>query len=651
MLIKNIKKNLLRKRKTKNVKIALSEFWYLKSANVYMKNILFVKKPKGYWNDSTNIRQFLEVLKNKLNLKTPNDWKLITQKQILSFGGSRLLSKYSVHEIKLLGCPGNNEIISEKQNKPAGYWNNKENIIKFFNELKDKYNIKTQEDWNLITRKIVTKHGGSYLFRKYSLQKLKEIICSKISINNNNLKQFCEKIKIIYNLKTPNDWKSVNKQMIILNGGKSLLARYSLLDIKLMGCPDGFRKNKPSGYWEDKNNILQFLDEFKLNFHLKTPNDWNLITKKQIISFGGARLLSKYTLFDLKLLGCPEGKNLFVKPNQPKSFGYWEDKNNILQFLDELKINLNLKTPNDWNAITRKEIICNGGSSLLSKYSMFDLKVLGCPEGKLLFNASNKSIRYWGDVKNVSQFLENVKIKLNLKTPNDWNLITQKQIISFGGGSLLNSYSLFELKCIGCPEGKLLYNTPNLSKPSGYWKNKENIINFIEKLKENFHLHTINDWNRLSRSQIRSFGGHSLDKISIENIIRLKNPKYNFDNIKNSKKSAQRWLFLQVQKLFPNEEIIEDYFHSDISRESGYCVQFDIFLIYKNIAIEYHGKHHYEDIPKTFAPLELYKNRDDEKIRLCNKFGIKLVVIPYWWDNKFDSLRITLESLFTKLSR
>ena len=105
-----------------------------------------------------------------------------------------------------------------------------------------------------------------------------------------------------------------------------------------------------------------------------------------------------------------------------------------------------------------------------------------------------------------------------------------------------------------------------------------------------------------------------------------------------SSKSSQRWLFLQVQKLFPGEEIVEDYFHSEISRKTGFHVQFDVYLVKKKIAFEYQGKQHYEDVPEIFSSVELYKYRDKEKRILCKEFGIKLIIIPYWWDTTAESL-------------
>ena len=72
-------------------------------------------------------------------------------------------------------------------------------------------------------------------------------------------------------------------------------------------------------------------------------------------------------------------------------------------------------------------------------------------------------------------------------------------------------------------------------------------------------------------------------------------------------------------------------------------------MIERNIAIEYHGKQHYEDIPAAARTSETYKYRDLEKQKVCSEHGIQLIVIPYWWDNKIDSLRETWDNKLNSL--
>ena len=404
---------------------------------------------------------------------------------------------------------------------------------------------------------------------------------------------------------------------------------------------------KPNKYWVKKENIRNFLLELSQKYNLNTPEDWNSITHKHIQSNGGKTLLNKYSIYDIKCMACPEGKSLFNRTPQPS--GYWENKENVQNFLLELSQKYNLNTPEDWNSITQKHIQSNGGKTLLKLYSMHEIKCLACPEGKFIFNKPPQPFGYWENKENVQNFLLELSQKYNLNSPEDWNSITQKLIQSNGGGTLLNKYSIFDIKCMACPEGKPAFNKTN---QSGYWENKENIENFISKLKEKYNLKTTEDWKRISKQQITTLGGWGLlynknnqIKNQFENLYKTKYiPSKKLISGSNHKRSNQRWLFLQIQNLFPQEEIVEDYFHSEISRISGSNVQFDIYMIQRKIAIEYHGKQHYEDIPQIFSNVETYKHRDLEKEKLCKKHGIQLIVVPYWWDNKLDSLRTFLYS-------
>ena len=464
-----------------------------------------------------------------------------------------------------------------------------------------------------------------------------------------NVSKFIEQVRKHYNLQSFEDWNSLTKKQIsaLDKRGNSLFKRYCLTEIKCLGYPQGtsiFTKSppKPRNYWDNKDNIQNFLQNLQEKLNLKTFEDWNSLTQKDIQLHGGGTLINKYSMFELKSLGYPEGK--FKKQDQYKPIKYWDNKENILQFLEELKVKFKLKTFEDWNAIKKKHIqSLYGGNSLLTKYSIYEIKCLGFPDGKLKFNLPPKSPGFWNDNDNILQFLNELKEKLHFKTPEDWNLLTYKQFLAHGGGRLLSKFSLFELKCLACPEGILYFDKPNHFKPPGYWNNEENINQFLNELKEKLNLKNPEDWNRLSKNQI-SFLGGSTNKFSVKKIIQLQNFDKSTNLNPNFKRSSQRWLFLQVQKLFPHEEIVEDYFHSELSRESGCSIQFDIFLIHKKIAFEYHGEHHFEDIPSGFAPVEMYKNRDKEKANLCEKFGIKLIIIPYWWDCKLDSLKVFLEN-------
>ena len=617
---------------------------------------------KGYWDNQENIDIFLSKIREKYNLNTPDDWNSITQNHIKSNGGWGLLLKYSMFEIKCMGCPEGKSSFN-KPNQSKGYWDNQENIYNFLSKIKEKYNLKTPDDWNSITQRHIKSNGGWVLLAKYSMFEIKCMGCpeGKSTFNNpnqskeywdnqENIDNFLSKIREKYNLKTPEHWNSITRKQIESNGGWGLLSKYSLFEIKCMGCPEGKSSfNKPKGYWDNQENILHFLSTIREKYNLNTPDDWNSISHEHIKANGGSGLLSKYSMFEIKCMGFSEEKSIFNKPPQPA--GYWDNQENIDNFISKIKEKYNLNTPDDWNSITQKHIKSNGGSGLLSKYTMFEIKCMGCPEGKSSFNNPHPK-GYWNNQENIDNFLSKIKEKYNLKTPDDWNSITQKHILSSGRSGLLRKYSIFEIKCMGCPEGKSSFNNPNQSPE--YWNNQENIDNFLSKIREKYNLKTPEDWKRFSKTQIIQEGGNGLLTNKINSKIKIKFENEEVISISKlltgpaQKRSSQRWLFLQIQKLYPHEEIIEDYFHSEISRISGANVQFDIFMIERNIAIEYHGQHHYEDNPAGFCSAETYKYRDSEKQKLCSEHGIQLIVIPYWWDNKIESLK---ETLFSKIKQ
>jgi hypothetical protein len=51
--------------------------------------------------------------------------------------------------------------------KPRGYWSDKDNQRKFFDQLAIKWNIQNKDDWNKVTGEMVQKEGGYFLSKYY----------------------------------------------------------------------------------------------------------------------------------------------------------------------------------------------------------------------------------------------------------------------------------------------------------------------------------------------------------------------------------------------------------------------------------------------------------------------------------------------------
>ena len=180
------------------------------------------------------------------------------------------------------------------------------------------------------------------------------------------------------------------------------------------------------------------------------------------------------------------------------------------------------------------------------------------------------------------------------------------------------------------------------------WSLEGQVKNFVNKLKTEFNVTKKNDWYRISQSQIEEMGGGGLQAhggLLYALKVAFPNEKWNEYHMKNrSKKSSQRWLIICVQKLLLKYKILEDYENSNLIHKTGWNVQFDVFLPDLNLAIEYNGQHHYEELP-TFGPFELMKDRDEEKKRICKENNIILVPIPYWWNRSYQSFEQTIYSI------
>ena len=352
-----------------------------------------------------------------------------------------------------------------------------------------------------------------------------------------------------------------------------------------------------------------------------------MISKSHQVSFP-IYLQTLFNLFvELVIVYFLIRKETYFIQSKPTNWLLEKQRKCSPHFLTGIKQKYHLNTPEDWNSIATTQINSNGGWGLLLKYSMYEIKCVACPEGKSLYNNPPQASGYWEKQENVLNFLSELKQKYNLYTLEDWNSITHKHIQANGGNRLFAKYSMYELKCMACPEGKSSFNYRPQRQSSGYWKNEENILTLVSKISKKYNLNTPDDWKRISRHQIISEGGWSYLIIKIiiiyKSKLNLKLQRIRNQNNKTykwsysyEKRSTQRWLFLQIQKLFPREEIIEDYFHSEISRESGFNIQFDIFMMERKLPIEYHGKHHYEDIPQGFSSVEIYKCRNVEKENL-----------------------------------
>ena len=539
--------------------------------------------------------------------------------------------------------------ITKKNNKKEEHWNiiikrtnyfqNYENQQRFMDNLFYKLNLKSLDEFKDISKSLIISNGGNILLSRYKFdlkvllrniyrnfhwefEKLTEKDLTTLSIASSvYIKNYKSKLQ-------KNNSKNVNnnENLINLNNLKNLSTKI-IQEIN-------------EKYFHSLENQICFFNHLFIKFNLKNLNSWGEIPLYKISHFiGGRAILFLYENNLPKLL-----INLY------KNFDFnWENfekilhslnyfKKNILnqrKFMDNLFIILKLNSIDDWINVNKKIIIKNGGRNLLLCYKNDKIKLL---------NTIYPNILIYSNINKQRELMDQIFQKLKLKSLNDWLNISRWNFISNGGKILLKIYFDDFEKILKFIYPFHNFNFENINMKFNISKIYSNsIIKTRKKLnyiRKKYFIKEKKDWYRL--------------KVETEymNIFNMLKKVYPFEewNVKEFyirvKKSKQRILFHQIQNLFKSNYLIENYRHPKIISEIGInrIYEFDIFLPSLNLAFEYQGIQHYDDLPSAFNQLQVYQFRDQSKEKISFQNNIRLIAIPYWWNSSFSSLYSTILS-------
>lgn len=159
------------------------------------------------------------------------------------------------------------------------------------------------------------------------------------------------------------------------------------------------------------------------------------------------------------------------------------------------------------------------------------------------------------------------------------------------------------------------------------------------------------EWYRISLTQLRRIGAWNpiQDLGGLPSVLKVVYPEVKWEGamfIRPTKKSAQRELLNAIKKIFPKEEIIEEYIIETSEGDGALSkaprfIEIDIFIPDLSIGFEFQGRHHYEDVDKVGN--QPSKERADlMKARIAAQRGITLIAVPFWWDLQQESLENTI---------
>jgi hypothetical protein len=238
----------------------------------------------------------------------------------------------------------------------------------------------------------------------------------------------------------------------------------------------------------------------------------------------------------------------------------WANIHHSEQFFQHLSKRLSLNNLDEFYRITKEDIRRNGGSSALEKFYEGSLK-------KALISVYPQHLwcswkftdwlpnGYWKNEANVKEFLDWLGQHLNFKHMDDWYQITRKDIEQNGGNNLLYSFK-------NSPRILLTSIYPNHTWISWKFRNshllEDERMDFVEWLGKELKIRDLDDWYRVSISQVNKFVW-ILRQNPLHELLPQVYPQYQWNIAKLQTKAfraSQRVLVVQLEKIFPNSGIL-----------------------------------------------------------------------------------------------
>lgn len=570
-------------------------------------------RPKGYWNDPDTRRSFWEKVAKERGVERPEDWKNVSRAVVAALGGRGLLKRYG-DSVPLAVADAFPELELNpeelRRNRPSGHWLVAENCRRVLEEVKKEVGIVRKEDWKKVVNQDLLRMGHGSMLAKHGN--------SLLSV-----------LRFAY---PEEDWEEAECRAV-----------------------------HGAGYWDNAMNRRAFMEKVAATYGVEKKEDWRRVTNESVIKAGGSTLLRRFNSNVMELL-----RNVFpeeeweerdVRPKVAKS--YWDSLERRREFLLGIaKSNgwISADGKVDWKGLTYTVLSEEKGTGLLARYgsSVFELLQDTFPEMELTEEDCLQRLpsSHWQEKANRAKFVTGLAEELGLSRPSDWKSVSIRDIQERGGGGLLAFYR-FDIAAMlrdvynGSKEEWSEFNCRRNVKAEN-WEDRSFVRRFLVYVKDTLRIEKASDWPRIGTRQLMGLGGGGLlATMPLIDALRLAFPEEKWEEISFDgavKKSCQRVMRVCLTRLYPGVDFMEDYRHPSLggSDDERRALELDIYFPQLQLAFEFNGQQHYHDV-SFFGPVEVYRRRDAEKQRLCEEQGIKLVTVPYWWDQRLESLAASID--------
>lgn len=278
----------------------------------------FQNVPMGFWDDSSNVRRYLDWLGDQLGFKEPKDWYALKARHLDWHFGTCLRAKCGGAPSRIMQryFPEHEWLEWQFHEVPKGFWTEVGNVRRYLEWL-----------------------GAGLGFRQ------------------------------------PEDWYRLKKSNLMNNHGSSLLVlfRGSLFKLVRTCFPEHewleWRFRRVSvGFWENLDNARRYLAWLGDKMGFEEPEDWYRLSSRELRRNHGATLLKRFNSFVQVIRACyPEHDWQEWRFHQTPQ-GFWEDQPNVRRYLEWLGRELGFEKQEDWYRLTIQKLNKHYGFSLGKKY-------------------------------------------------------------------------------------------------------------------------------------------------------------------------------------------------------------------------------------------------------------------------------------------
>ena len=271
-----------------------------------------------YWTDIGKQREYLDSFAIKKGILNSNDWYKVSTKDLKKDRGASLLNVYNGSLICALiaNFPDVKWDLTRWKTVPKHYWNSLSHQRSFFDNFSRQNNFQRDKDWYSITNKMILQQGGKTILHKYS----------------NSL------AKALKNVYPEKEWNNFEFSTV------------------------------PKNFWNSHENKRNFLDMVASKLNIKTTKDWYNVTLNDIKEFGGRRLLDIHqnSLFIALQSVYPE-KNWSVLHSRCYKKRYSKDKVILSDFLLQIQRHFRVEKKTDWYRLSFSQILQLNGAGILQR--------------------------------------------------------------------------------------------------------------------------------------------------------------------------------------------------------------------------------------------------------------------------------------------